>query len=703
MIERNVLVVGVTDLQTCYPNVAVFWSPKNKNPANEILPGSATTAHWECTQGHEWENPVRQEIKKENHCKQCLTETTKPTIVFDTLKQKYSSNNTKPFTENLPQTKPLKWECFTCGSEYQQTIKKELKGINCPYCAGKKIKPGLNDIFTLVPELEKYWHESNIINPKELGKSSVSPVTWFCNLCEGTWVSMPSVQMRKRAGRECPYCTGMKLLKGFNDITSTHPEKAKQFNNERNTPKKATDYLQTVYDTVWWKNPECEHEWQQPIRHRMQSPNICSVCSGETIIAGINSLLDKKPYIQKYWNYNKNNAHPNSISPNSTTSIYLTCELGHTWKTKPKTVTPNLTCQICANKQVLPGINDLATTHPHLEKQWHPTLNLPLTPNQISAGTHTKIYWVCKKGHQWSAKSNDRTNYKTGCPQCVPRQKSQAEDEIHQWLTEQQIKTHRHERKTIGTELDLYLPDYNIAIEYNGIYWHTEKFKPKNYHHDKWKACKNKGIQLIQIWEDDWNRNPELIKKMLAHKIGIPTLTPTIFARKTKIEHINKNEAKIFLNQNHIQGFASGTHYLALKQETRLVAVLVLKKEKNEILNIIRYATSETVAGGFTKLLNFATKTYQPSAFITFSDNCVSNGNLYSKNGFEQVKQIAPDYMYIIKSERKHKFGYRLKRFRNDPNLKFEENLTEKQLAELNNIPRIWDAGKTKWVKKVKN
>jgi len=103
------------------------------------------------------------------------------------------------------------------------------------------------------------------------------------------------------------------------------------------------------------------------------------------------------------------------------------------------------------------------------------------------------------------------------------------------------------------------------------------------------------------------------------------------------------------------------------------------------------------VMGGFTKLLAYAVKTYSPESFITFADHCISNGGLYEKNGFVADKELAPDYMYVAGGERKHKFGYRLKRFESDPELLWEQGLTERELAVLNELPRIWDAGKTRY------
>ena len=111
------------------------------------------------------------------------------------------------------------------------------------------------------------------------------------------------------------------------------------------------------------------------------------------------------------------------------------------------------------------------------------------------------------------------------------------------------------------------------------------------------------------------------------------------------------------------------------------------------------WSYSVNVPGGFTKLLTHVERTCVSDEIITFSDNTVSDGKLYSQNGFTEVKNLPPDYSYIVNGQREHKFKYRLTKFKNDDTLTYEDGLTEKQLAELNNLPRIWDAGKTKWVK----
>lgn len=265
-----------------------------------------------------------------------------------------------------------------------------------------------------------------------------------------------------------------------------------------------------------------------------------------------------------------------------------------------------------------------------------------------------------------------------------------------------------NDRSVIGPfELDILIPELNIAIEVNGVYWHSSKFgKDKWYHYDKWKSCKDKGVQLIQIWEDDWNLRPDTVKSMLAHKLGVST-ERKIGARSLTPVILTYPDVRDFFEVNHIQGTAHGFIYPALIDTNGdIKAAMVIARENERSFLISRYATSATVSGGFSKLLKFteahlkATIEHDDSHalyFTTFSDNEISDGGLYDSHGFNIVKEITPDYKYIRGGVRFHKFNFRKDRFQKDPLLKYEEGLTESQLAKLNDLNTVYDSGKVKW------
>jgi hypothetical protein len=390
--------------------------------------------------------------------------------------------------------------------------------------------------------------------------------------------------------------------------------------------------------------------------------------------------------------------------------IWWQCDKGHEWEATPKdrlqTEHNTTSCPICINLKVLPGVNDFTIKFPHLMDEWHPTLNEGTDSRTLSSGSQKQVWWKCSKDHEWKTSISERARNNTGCPVCSRGHISKKETELVSFLNQLGLDIQTNKRTVIPPqELDIYIPERNLAIEFNGLYWHTEALgKDKWYHHNKWKACQDKGIQLVQIWEDDWDRNPDLVKRMLAHKLGM-RLGESQFARKTQVENLSKEVTDEFLEANHIQGTVNGSLRVGLKDDKgTLVAVMVLRAEgeNSETLNLLRYATSNHIVGGFTKLLTYVERTNpKTQRILTFSDNAVSDGNLYRANGFKEDKVLPPDYAYYVRGRREHKFGYRLRRFRNDPALIWQEGLTEKELASLNGLSRIWDAGKVRWVKEL--
>ena len=532
--------------------------------------------------------------------------------------------------------------------------------------------------------------------PEKLTVSSKETFNW---LCEKKHSFLSTVVGRYNAKQSCIVCANKMIIAGVNDVGTLFPDLLKLWSTKntvlisRVNPKSSKKY--------WFIFP-CGHEFFTEVRKIVDGPRQCSYCTGQEVLKGFNDLGTVNPLLASEFDVEANKITASEIHNGARKKVWWICKQGHKWKTSVhQRKISQSECPYCTGRFAINGISDFSSTHPDLLKDLHLTKNNNIDLNKIKHGSHTKLWWMCDKGHEWKTYIYNRS-YGKGCPKCcnnVSNPEKKLVDILEGW-GEKVVTNNRKILK--GLELDIYLPKKSIAIEYNGLYWHTEnRGKDKKYHYNKWLACKKLGIQLIQIWEDDWFKNSDIIIKSLQHKLGISS-QEKVFARKTKIVILNTKQARNFLNSNHIQGFASGTHYVGLNDfENKLQAVMVLKKEKNNGLNIIRYATDANVVGGFTKLLSYSEKDFKPSSFITFSDHCVSNGGLYENNGFVVDKEILPDYMYVVKGIRKHKFGYRLKRFKNDPELLWDETMSEKELAILNNLPRIWDAGKTRWIKSI--
>ena len=252
--------------------------------------------------------------------------------------------------------------------------------------------------------------------------------------------------------------------------------------------------------------------------------------------------------------------------------------------------------------------------------------------------------------------------------------------------------------------MDIYVPERNIAIEYNGVYWHSErKGKGGKYHRNKVLTCKDAGVQLITVWEDEWQYRRDTVKSMIAHKLGVSP-AKRVHARQTKVVELTVQQAREFCERYHIQGFVQGSLYAGLTDDNGNVVAVSVWRKNGAHAYLERYCTSQVVVGGMGKLLAYGLSWAQNkgiSQVVTFADLCVSNGDLYEKLGFTQDKIIRPDYKYVVNDRRVHKFNYRKKRFKEDPNLVWQDGLSESELAILNGIDRVWDCGKIRYTLQV--
>ena len=672
------------------------WSPVNTVNIVTISPMSNVKALWICDKGHEWEALVASRSRGSG-CPYCAGQkvwrgfndlaTTHPGLA-----REWSPRNALSPEEVTSGSSRKIWWVGKCGHEWEAVVaQRSLANQGCPYCTGRKVLTGFNDLATTHPELAREWSSRNILSANQVGAGSSIKAWWTCS--EGhEWEAMPNSRSRKGGkGTGCPYCSGFRVLAGFNDLATTHPELAREW-SERNKTAPSTVSKGYCNKVLW----ECSlgHEWEATPNARTNQNQGCPYCSGHRVLAGFNDLATTHPELASEVSDSIYSAEDLNFGSNK--KITWKCVLGHTWVASPNSRTNSKTgCPICSGNRVLEGFNDLATTHPELVEEW--STSNSLKPADISCGSNYRAVWICAEGHEWFSTVKDRS-FGYGCPICA-KAVSGAERTLVEYIEELSIEVTPSSRQIIPPfELDLYLEDKKFAIEYNGLIWHSERFgKDKNYHANKTRMCAEKGIQLIHIWEDEWLRNPDLVKRMLARKLGVSE-EKKVFARKTTVVSVSKEDARAFLSEHHIQGYAAGTHYLGLtSNEGEVVAVMVLKKLKGD-LRLDRYATSCIVPGGFTKLVSWVQKNLEFEKLVTFADLCVSDGSLYENTGWTRDGMLDPDYRYLVGSERVHKFNYRLKRFREDPDLLYEEGMTERELAALNGLERIWDCGKIRYV-----
>lgn len=259
-------------------------------------------------------------------------------------------------------------------------------------------------------------------------------------------------------------------------------------------------------------------------------------------------------------------------------------------------------------------------------------------------------------------------------------------------------------------ELDYYIPEHNLAIEYNGLYWHSEVNgkKDRNYHLQKTLRCADKNIQLIQIFEDEWNNKRKIVLSKIQYLFKKTKYS--IFARKCLIKEIDHTLKDKFLGKYHLQGSDKAVHNLGLYYRNRLIAVMTFGKLRkalgqtpNEnIWELSRYACvgSFNIIGGAGKLLKYFERTYQPLKIVTYADRRWSNGNLYKQLGFELDHISKPNYWYIPYGGKKryHRFNFRKNVLAEKLSI-YDPNLSEWENMKANKYDRIWDCGNLVFIK----
>jgi len=311
----------------------------------------------------------------------------------------------------------------------------------------------------------------------------------------------------------------------------------------------------------------------------------------------------------------------------------------------------------------------------------------------------------CTLCDNYAAFNHSETKYMINCEKHKYQVfSSTSENEIYEFIKQiyngKILRTHRI--NSIG-EIDIFIPDLNIGIEYNGLYWHSDKIKPKDYHYNKWKSCNEKEIKLITVWEDDWTFKQNIIKSIIKNQLGLNE--NKIYARNCQIKNINKKEGKLFLEQNHIQGDCVYSIGLGLYQKDELISVMTFgkrrmimgSKSKNENeYELIRFCNKINISaiGGITKLFSYFIKNYNPSLIVSYANLDLFNGNSYEILGFKRTSDIKLNYWWA-KDKRYHRskfMKYKLIKEGADP------NKTEDEIMRERCYNKVWGCGNIKWI-----
>lgn len=359
---------------------------------------------------------------------------------------------------------------------------------------------GANDLATTHPDIVQEWDYGNNtdIEPYELSYGSNYVAHWRCTKGHSYELSV-----RDRVGlrRGCPVCSGTMIVPGINDFATKYPELAKEWHPTLNGTVKPSEIAPKSNKKFFWI---CEkgHTYDAGAYNRTMGQG-CPFCANRRLLVGFNDLKTRCPEAAEDWDYEQNEKSPSEYSPQSNKYAYWICsKCGYHYRSKISNRANGRNCACCSNKVVVSGINDLATTHPQLAKEWHPSKNMPLTPDQVTYGKGKKVWWVCPNGHEYPATILHRASGGTNCPICNSgRQTSFAEQAVYYYV--KKVFPDAISRYTDifdkGMELDIYIPSIRLGIEYDGMAWH--KADKRSRETKKYRICKENGIRLLRLME----------------------------------------------------------------------------------------------------------------------------------------------------------------------------------------------------------
>jgi len=316
---------------------------------------------------------------------------------------------------------------------------------------------------------------------------------------------------------------------------------------------------------------------------------------------------------------------------------------------------------------------------------------------------HTKSTVICKIHGEFEVSPINHLKG-TNCPKCA-KTVSRQESEVRDFLMGA-ISCEFSRRNLLGdsSEIDIFIPELNIGVEYNGLYFHSDKFQHRTYHLNKTIKANKNGIRLVHIFEDEWTYKKDIVKSRLLNIIGKTDIK--LYARKCEVREVDSKTTSKFLKYNHIQGTVGATVRLGLYYNNELVSLMTfggLRKNlgqtfKEGSFELLRFCNklNTTVIGGASKLLKYFELNYKPLEIISYADRRWSEGELYLNLDFKEVDRTTPNYFYTKGNIRESRFSNRKDVLISKGH---DKSKTEKQIMEDIGYARIYDCGTIKYKK----
>lgn len=419
---NRVLLKGFNDLETVYPELLKEWDyKKNKVKPNELFARTTDKVWWKCEKGHEWCATVVSRAKNHN-CPICNSG--KQTSISEKAIVYYLNKANVNLIENYKIEKKeidifipsLKIGIEYDGQYFHKSLKKDIDKNKL--CEMNNIKL----IRIREPELPKLNSTSIDFRINELTHDHSYMNDIIKQLLE--YLHIYNVQVDVEKDFNEIYSLFQKGERK-DSIINEYPELIKEWDYNKNTHINPEYVSKGVHINVWWKCQKCGFSWKAAVYSRASGSG-CPKCSGRQDVKkptklkiGENDFQNEHPELLKEWNYDKNKIKPTELTSGSNLKVWWICKLGHSYEASVVNRIKGTGCPYCANLKILKGFNDLATTNPSLSLEWNYEKN-DITPNDVVAGTHLRVWWKCKKGHEWQASIASR-NKGIGCPICSGR------------------------------------------------------------------------------------------------------------------------------------------------------------------------------------------------------------------------------------------------------------------------------------------
>jgi formylmethanofuran dehydrogenase subunit E len=331
-------------------------------------------------------------------------------------------------------------------------------------------------------------------------------------------------------------------------------------------------------------------------------------------------------------------------------------------------------------------------------------------PFVYSIGKKTEVDIKCRKCDEYFTVQFDFPFiFNGGSLLCPTHRKSISEGELEIKTFISSLGIDFNENiKIDSVEVDVFVSSRATAFEYNGLYWHSEIFKQRDFHFNKTEVLRRNGIRLIHIWEDDWYFKREICKSFIANVLG---KTPEkINARDCTIKYPSVKERNDFLNNNHLLGTTPAADIsLGLYSDNEYVAMMTFGKGRNGDFLMSRFCCKQytSVRGGFSKMFHFFTENFKDYDTVkTFADYAISDGWLYEKNGFVRTGITKPDYQYILPQSKNVYSSFKCLRRLTKQNFThkklveegYDASKSEREIMLERKIPRLYDCGKLVYV-----